>query len=242
MRSQVLSILSVLGLAAAVTEAEAPPAEQRSTPDVLVRMELIEVSHAVLSTLMADPQLVRDGTLLRMRLQELAMEGEAANLETMMVRGAGPEACAAHSGREWIYPTEPGPPANPNIIRTGGLFEPPILKNPLFGHLPPHPRAFTMRRAGSSLSAQIDRAEAGGRIDFNYHAEFVLKTGEKVHLHQRKADGNEYGFRTPVFELIAPSNRLVVQDGRYVLAETGSREGAPDKKVLVLVRADVVGR
>ena len=215
--------------------AEAQPVRQ---VDVLVQVEMIEVTHGNLTELMRTPVLARDPMALRVKAQELVRAKKARILHTLMVRTREQSEALVTSAREYIYPTEYEPPELPSSIGSGPISsgkEPPRTPDQ-----PDTPTAFETRDLGESLTAGVivNRSEGTVKVDLDLR---LTRLSELMAWTRRKTpSGNEFATKMPEIENLESAPRLDVPDGGYGFAGVLRRESDPEKRILVFVRCDVL--
>ncbi len=208
--------------------------------DVLVQVELIEVTHEKLTELLEDPVLVRDAKKLRVAAQELVRGKEAKIRHTMMVRTTTGGRGAVKSAREHIYPTEYEPPGLPSSVGSqaeAGLSVEPEQISP---EQPDVPTAFETRYVGESLvaGARVDRE--WGTVELQLEISVVRKMGELDWGKRKTPGGNVFAASMPEFESLEADLVLVVPDGGFGFGGILRRESEPEKRIMVFVRCDVL--
>lgn len=232
-------LTAMLGLLPALALGQDKGADQApAQPDILVRVEWIEVPHATLTTLMADQDLL-DGTKLRMRLQELVKAGKAEIWDTAMVTTKVGQRADTQSYREWIYPTEQDVSEGGPV---GGAAPDLRAKLPLV--VPSAPAAFESRNVGVTLEVEPEIRRAGNAqgaalIDVRIAPEQIRLLKFVEHAGWKTKVGVA-SIKRPEFEVMRSAGQLVVRDGSYALLGVVQRKEAGDKRMLLMVRCDLL--
>lgn len=204
---------------------------------IRVCVQLIEVSHPVLTELLGSPE--KSGPAQHAKAIALSKEGKAMLLETAMVVSRSGGKATIESVREWIYPTE----YNPTCV---GLFgPPPVVPQPLTPPLRPFTStAFETRNAGVTLEVEPTLGENEQLIDLRFVPEWVrLDRFDTVMEHHD--EWGDASLRMPVFEIWRANTSLTLMAGKFELASVITPKAQPpvptvSRRLLLFVRADVV--
>lgn len=202
-------------------------------PDMQVQVDLFEVDHATMQTLLAAPVLIRKGALLRGRLEELVKEGEAERFDTLLLRTSARGEIT--SVREWIYPTE-YEPMELSMPTNGPLFSPTSGA----GHSEiPIPTAYETRDVGAVMRIDATR-EAGGLIDLDWETDYTEMAGLVSHGRRKTPGGNVYDLLMPDIDSMSPAGLLKVKAGTWKFVAVAQQPKKSDKRLLILLRADLL--
>lgn len=219
------------------------PVEPAGPPRMIrVQVEFVEVAHADYTRLTVEPRESADATALRMKLAQMVEQDRAEVVETMMVVGRSGERATSEAVREFIYPTEYGPPALPCSFEVS-LPPEDVMRNRV--RIPATPTAFETRNLGSSLEVKPSVARDGKTVDLNLAPEMVLPAGYGIHQEFTTHGGLRHQVKMPTFISERVNLELTCRDGQYALAAVltpPDDEGllGPGRKMLVLVKCDVL--
>lgn len=216
-----------------------PFAEPMSWVDVLVQVELIEVTHGKLTELLRTPELVRDAMALRVKSQELVRGREATIVHTMMVRTREESQAVSRSVRESIHPTEYEPPEWPNGIGNASA-NPGGKPQERTAEQPNTPTAFERRDLGELMTVGVTVNRGRGTVGVKMQLELARSMGVVEWARRKTPGGNDYATGMVDIESLKSAPKLDVPDGGYGFAGILQRESDPEKRLLVFVRCDLL--
>lgn len=196
--------------------------------------ERIEVDHFDFSDWLLENRLDHDGTELRKTVQGWAEQDRATILGTATISVRPGQRGKAESGKEYIYPTEPGVPELPNQLKLSGNAEAPIVSR--------IPSAFETRNIGNLLEVDTVLGHDDVTVGLNLMPQTVdLKEVIRI---QAEPEGNFSSVDMPIFYTQKITTQVSLLTGRYIfLGTTQPLESSdPERKnplVLNFVRADV---
>lgn len=208
----------------------APP-----VPDLQVQIDLLEVDHPTLQNLLGEPALVKNGTRLRIRLEELIARGEAQRFDTLLVRTSS--RAEITSVREWIYPTEYEPlelAVPTNGVEFGG--------ESTFGasHSEiPVPTAFETRDVGAVMRVDATM-KAGGMVELDWEAGYTELAGLVSHGRRKTLGGNVYDVLMPDIDSMEPAGILTLKAGGWKFLAVAQQPKKPGKRLLLMLRTDLL--
>lgn len=205
---------------------------------VRVQVEFIEVSHGRFTELMFGPKTSANDTELRARLAELAKEGNASVVETLMCISKSGQKATSEAIREFIYPTEYDPP------KFGGASQdkPPVVDpKSVVG---PSPTAWDVRNLGGTLEIEPNLSDDDRVIDVRLLPEIVYHTGNQVWTEWRD-DRGKADIQMPDFYTLRISTSVFLADGQPLMIgalspKNDKGETDPSRKLMVFARADIL--
>ena len=176
-----------------------------------------------------------DASGLRAQLQSKIEAGEAKVSATAYLRTTDSRRAKVESVHEFIYPTEFDPPEIPQQL-TGPIAAGVDLT------IHANPTAYEMRPVGVVLEVEPKVADDGKTIDISIAPEKVEFVGYKTY------GKDESEAKQPLFYAMQTSTSLTMTSGSYVLLAVHTPRlvggegltGDPGKRVLLMLRADVV--
>lgn len=210
----------------------------QSPQQVRVSLQFIEVPHATLTDMLADP--AKSSQALHDKAVALSHEGGAKLLETCMVTCRSGQKATLETIREEIYPTEYAPPGLPCSIGSSlpqPAYEPPT--NPLFRA----PTAFDTRNTGVTFEVEAT-STAGGMINLRLSPEIVTRLRLET-LMEHTDQWGDGSIRMPIYETMRFNTTISVRSGKFELVsaltpKANARVPAVSQKILVFVRADIL--
>lgn len=231
------------------------PVEEEGEVAVGILVEYIQVDHRIANKMIrqyasqaANLQPMRD------ELETMLDEGTAELIETDWVQARSGQRAKTESITERIYPTEYDPPEIPN--QAGGVLNPsegtdetdaPEIPTTVSDRSPfpmtaATPTAFEHRNVGSTL--EVDPVIGADRrvIDLNLAPELVQEIGMTYFSREEIIESN-YGvdhMGMPLFYTMKATTQISIVPGNYALLSIEKPHDQPDKRIFMLVRADLI--
>lgn len=232
--SALVASLALLALAAAADE---------RPKNIRICIQFIEVPHAVLTELLANPETA--GPALHDKVLALANDGTVQLLETCVVTGRHGQRATVESVRETIYPTEylpPGmwPPAPTPVPGQAPHPEPPKqrLVRPHLGD------AWETRNVGTTLEIEPNITDDGRMIDLRFTPEIIqlLRMDTFMEYVDQWGDAS---IRMPIFQTCRTNTSMTLLAGQFAMVgaitpRPNTAGPALTRKLLVFARADIV--
>ena len=217
------------------------------SPEVAVVLEYISLDHAAANQLLSQHAAKPDGADKIRDILEAMLDEETAELkETVWLRSSSGNRAKTESILESIYPTEFDPAEIPNTV--GSVASSSGPKSDGEGSLARsymtsgNPTAFDCRHVGTTLEMDPVLGADNTLIDLSLAPEIV----EKIGVDYFTRDGFEHTSRgiehmwMPVFYTMKDSTQLTVAPGKYHLLGLHTPHEDPAKRILVLLRADLI--
>jgi hypothetical protein len=207
-------------------------------PQVRISLQFIEVSHPVLTELLAGED--QSGNALHAKAVSLSKEGKARILETCVLTGHGRQKLTLESIREEIYPTEYTPPALPCNIPAEPLPKPPM---PFLREFRT-PTAFETRNTGVTIEVEPRISQDGRTIQLSLSSAAVIPVRLDMFGEYRDRWGDA-SIRMPVYEKWGTQTTLSVTSGKFGLVsvihpQPVAASPALSRRILVFIRADIL--
>ena len=209
------------------------------TSNVRVSLQFIGMAHPVVTELLKDPE--AGGAALHAKAMALAKQGKAEIVETCVLTCRSGEGASAGSLREEIFPTEFGTLEFPDHSMTPA--PPPVSA---YGH-PMHRyiSAFETRNAGVTLEIKPTIDWKAKMIDLHLISEIVRPLRFETWT-EYKDQWGDASRRMPIYETCRTRISLGLRPGKFQLVSaitprTDKPVPAADRRILLFVRADVVG-
>jgi len=217
------------------------------SPEIGVLVEYISLDHKTASALLGRfaPK-AADAGELRDELEQLIDKGNADLVETAWIRARSGQRAKTESIRQDYYPTEYDPPEIPNTIgnivvsdsdkKSGKSSEAKIHLTSAM------PAAFDRRNVGTTLEVDPVLSSDHKLIDLNLAPEIVTRLEDHYHIREgfeKTAHGVEHIFM-PTFYTMRDTTQIEVAPGKYNLLGIHTPPKASDKRILVLLRADLI--
>lgn len=201
---------------------------------IIIIVEMIEVSHVEFSDWLLNNEMEGDSTAMRGAIQEWVRAGRGSILETVLVTARSGQRAKTESIREEIYPTEYDPAAVPESVTLAAGADPPITGM--------SPTAFETRNVGTTLEVDPVLGADDITIDLNLAPELVKLAGYSD-WPTEEAD-IRFKARQPTFYTMKITTQVTLHKGRYVLLGTTRPLEPADSRnsnsiVLWFVRADL---
>ena len=263
----ILSFAVLLSSVSAQDKAQKPPTKKKSStvekkdvfvkeskekngfegvsPEIGVLVEYISLDHTTANELLGKfASTATDATEFRDNLDQLLDNGNAELVETFWLRAPSGQRAKTESVREEIYPSEYDPPEIPNTI---GNIVIPSLENdksptPKIHRTSATPSAFECRNVGSTLEVDPVLSSDHKLIDLNLAPEIVTRL-EDHYFTQKGFEDRAYGtehIAMPTYYTMKDTTQLEVAPGKYNLLGIHTPHNDPDKRVIVLLRADLI--
>jgi hypothetical protein len=221
----------------------APPPPPEHAPQIRLTVEFIEISLEQFTELMFGPPTPPSDAALRKQLADLAKQGKARIVETMMGTARSGTKARVESNEEFTYPTEYEPPDLPHEIHVAEDGEKTATAGRDYA-TPPTPTAFETRNLGPSMEWTATADDKGHYVDLNAFPQITWHTGETVWAEWNGKQGKSPIQMPEMFSLRLNLN-LTLVSGQPLLAAAVSPkddEGRPDpsRKWMVFVRCDVL--
>lgn len=216
-------------------------------PEIAVLIEYISLDHSTANQLISEYVAKPDGADEIRNILESMLDKETAELkETVWVRGCSGQRSKTQSILEMIYPTEYDPPAIPNIVGNVGSEKtsaPEALGSVARAYMTSAgATAFECRNVGTTLEMDPVLSPDNKVIDLSLAPEIVERIGEDYFTREgfeHTSRGIEH-MGMPVFYTMKDSTQLLVAPGKYHLLGIHTPHDDPDKRILVLLRADLI--
>lgn len=224
---------------------ETKPAVPNDAPRKMVRVqvELIEVSHEMLTDLLSGENKPQDDVALRKHMTELIKQGKASIFETMICACLNGEKTLSRSGLELIYPTAYEPA---QISTTSGFVSNGIQPETKHGRdvTGPTPTEFDSRDLGNRMECGATILPNLQEIDVIIAPEIISHVGYEVYG-QWKGPHDNTEIKMPNIYAIKFHATVTVSAGKpfFVSAVSPKDEkGKTDttRKLMVFVKADIV--
>lgn len=213
------------------------------SPEIAVVVEYISIDHATANQLLSQHAAEPDGAGKIRDILESMLDEETAELkETVWLRSLSGQRAKTESILESIYPTEYDPAEIPNIVGS-------IDSSPDGGEGGARtymtyagPTAFECRNVGTTLEMDPVLSADNNLIDISLAPEIVEKIGDDYFTREgfeHTSRGIEH-MGMPVFYTIKDSTQLTVVPGKYHLLGLHTPHDDPGKRILVLLRADLI--
>jgi len=211
--------------------AEKPQIEQM----VSVFIEYIEIDHLKANHLIRENAGKRDLTGLRNLLDEMIETGDAELLESAYVVGRSGQRTKIESIEEKIYATEYDPPELPqNIGQVANL-----PKDPSVFKTAANPTAFEMRPVGVTL--EVDPQLNNGVIGLHLAPELIEYLGDYKFVDDDSPHDESKTIKMPKFYALKVNSAAIsMLGGETILLATHTPHADETKRILVLLRADIV--
>ncbi len=217
------------------------------SPEVAVVLEYISLDHSTANQLLSQHAAKPDGADKIRDILEAMLDEETAELkETVWLRSASGNRAKTESILESIYPSEFDPAEIPNIVGSVGSStgaesdgDGSVARTYMTSG---NPTAFECRNVGTTLEMDPVLAADNTLIDLSLAPEIV----EKIGVDYYTRDGFEHTSRgiehmwMPVFYTMKDSTQLTVAPGKYHLLGLHTPHDDPGKRILVLLRADLI--
>jgi general secretion pathway protein D len=169
---------------------------------------------------------------------EAMLDAETATLaESSYIKTKSGQRAKVESIDEMIYPTEYDPPEIPQTVTLTEAQAPGTAANPT---------AFDVRNVGTTLEVDPNISADAKTIDLNIAPEIIRFLGREYTLEDRE-DLDLYDPKIlsstiyqPKFHAMKHSTAVTVRDGDTILLCIHRPDDAPDKTMMVFLRADVV--
>jgi len=226
-----LAVSVVFGAVAA----DAPDAEDDRIPQIAVLIEWIELDHREANKLLQKFHSGKgaDATALRDTLETKLDDDEAKLHETSFLILSNGTRGKVQSNLEFIYPTE---------IEfdkfMGGMMEDPRPQPPLAlsSLVPWCVSAMDVRNVGIDVELEPVIDPSGRTINLN------VATTITRYMGKRKISDPKYSLLAyqPIFNEIEDSTNISLGSGDYALIGVHKAPGAPEKRILVMLRANIL--
>ncbi len=217
------------------------------SPEVAVVLEYISLDHAAANQLLSQHAAEPDGADKIRDILEGMLDEETAELkETVWLRSSSGNRAKTESIIESIYSTEFDPAEIPNTVGSVGSssgVEPDGDGSLARTYMTSaNPTAFETRHVGTTLEMDPVLGADNTLIDLSLAPEIV----EKIGVDYFTREGFEHTSRgidhmwVPVFYTMKDSTQLTVAPGKYHLLGLHTPHEDPSKRILVLLRADLI--
>jgi hypothetical protein len=220
---------------------------QDISPEIGVMVEYISVDHSTANQLLSEHAAKSGGAEAIRDILETMLDEETAELkETVWLRSTSGDRAKTESVIESIYPTEFDPAEVPNVVGSVGLGsnggtdeEGGLARNYMTSG---NPTTFECRNVGTTL--EMDPVISADRtvIDLSLAPEIVEKIGADYFTREgfeHTSRGIEHMWM-PVFYTMKDFTQIMVAPGKYHLLGLHTPHDDPTKRVLVLLRADLI--
>jgi len=216
---------------------------ERIEPNIGVLIEYISLDHVVANRMLSESS-TDPGDLQEMRdsLEKMIDAGTAQLVETTWVRARSGDRAMTESVEEHIYPTEYDPAEIPNSL--GNVA--PVVSG-ADGSSRIHmthamPTAFETRHVGTTFEIEVLLHDDLSGIDLNLAPEIVTFKGNQDFTREGReetAKGID-NMVVPMFYIIKDTTQLEVAPGKYNLLGVHIPHDDKSKRILVLLRADLI--
>ncbi len=237
-------------------------AQNKLDPEIGILVEYIMLDHLTANKLLREfaPK-AADAQELRDILGKMLDKKEAELIETAWVRGQSDRRSVSMSVREDIYPTEYDPAEIPNVV---GNFTDPDTDNksapdsndkdvrslakktvaiyPEIYMTSANPTAFETRHVGITLEVDPIISQDRKSIHIALSPEIVTRLAERYFTrkgYENTARGIEH-ISMPTFYTMKTTTQILVTPGKYNLLGFHTPSGDSDKRIFVLLRADLM--
>lgn len=242
-KALVLGLLMTCGIRSQVDPFAENPGAKKTTQQIRLQVEFIEMPHGTFIELMSAPRSSANDTDLRARCAELIKSDEARIIESLCGNSPPGLHSSIESISEFIYPTSLDPPELPNKTAPD---TPPLPKPVWPPALTPTPAAFETRILGSTLEweAQIMDHLQLPVVDLRINPRIEYHVGKHV-WHTSGRDDVYLEFSTPRFYTLTTSTGTSVVAGQaHMIAALSPQDekGSTDlsRKIMLFVRADIL--
>lgn len=216
-------------------------------PEIAVLVEYISLDHSTANQLISEYVAKPDGADQIRDILEGMLDKKTAELkETVWVRGCSGQRSKTESIFEMFYPSEYDPPEVPNVVGSVGSEKTPaseagssLARTYLTSA---NPTAFECRNVGTTLEIDPVLTADNSLIDLSLAPEIVEKIGEDYFTREgfeHTSRGIEH-MGMPVFYTMKDSTQITIAPGKYHFLGIHTPHDDPDKRVLVLLRADLI--
>ncbi|MFT4550432.1 MAG: hypothetical protein ACI8XO_002756 [Verrucomicrobiales bacterium] len=209
---------------------------EKPLPDplgVALIFEWIELDHRAANQLIRKHATQLSADPLREILERMLDDGTAELIETVFLVTKPGQRAKVESIEEHIYPTEWDPPQIPaKIHRDIPLDQVPIA--------PANPTAFDVRNIGTTTEVEPLLSPDGKRVTLNLAPEIVENLGDRTIGDPKVLHAALAHVYQPEFHVMSVATNLTLQDGRHSLVSLFAAAGKPDKRVMLLARANVL--
>ncbi len=261
-------LIVAFGTAGVVAQAQEgePAPDPKVEPQLGMLFEYFEVDHRVANKLIREysPK-ASNAQGLRDRLGAMVKDGEAALVETVWLRSRSGQRAKSESIRETIYPTEYDPPEIPNTLGvvpnpvsvrmkpgdTGASAHavlPPVAvdgspaKNSEILMTSATPTAFETRNVGTTVEVDAVLLDGGDLATISMAPELISFEGRDFYIRPESKDipwGVDH-ISMPLFYAMRTSLQMKAQPGNYNLVGMFTPPNKPKKKVIGLLKMDLI--
>ena len=224
----------------AVTEVDDPFSEaaeaERARPapcGVGLIFEWIELDHRAANKLIRKHATQIRADKLRDVLEKMLDEKKAELVETAYLVSTKNQRARVESVDEHIYPTEYDAPEIPQKIHK----DIPLDQIPVS---PANPTAFETRNVGTNVEAEAVISPSGDVIDLNLAPEIVQHLGNRTIGDPKTLHAALAHVYQPDFYVMKIQTNLALHNGSHTLVSLFTPAGKKDKRVMLLVRANVL--
>jgi hypothetical protein len=199
-----------------------------------ITVEWIELEHHDLSMLLGKHGDRLDATPLREELQGMIQRKEAELVETQWLSTRSGRRSTVQSAEEQMYPTEYDPPEIPDKLSLSNV------NAADYRGTPATPTAWETRLVGPHLEvdASIDADEDA--INLNVAPALVRFLRRDYHHREGTREDEITQVYMPVFHSMTVVTEITVKDGAYALLGALTPPEAKDKRMFVIMRADIL--
>ncbi len=237
--------------------------EQKTSAQVGIIVEYFKLDHRAANKLIRrfGPQ-AANAKELRNILGEMTEKGEAQLIDTGWVRTMSGQRAKTQSVREDIYPTEYDPPEIPINVGGGGTIKTTVKTKdkgskaevrlqlpanqaqpitPVIHMTAAMPSAFETRPVGLTLEIDLFISADQKIIDISLSPEIITRLPDEHFTRpgfEKTARGIE-NISMAAFHSIKIRNQITTFPGNYFLLGLHSPHDDPDKRIIVLLKADI---
>jgi len=216
---------------------------EKTEPNVGILIEYISVDHVtanrIIGEISANPNNVEK---TRDSLEEMIDAGKADLVETVWVRARSGDRAKTESIIEHIYPTEYDPPEIPNLLGNVSSNSPDDENSSRIHITHGMPSAFEIRNVGTTLEVDPVLSDDFSSINLNLAPEIVVFKGNQDFTREGFEDTAKGidNMMMPLFHTIKDTTQMVVVPGKYNLLGIHTPHDDKTKRILVLLRADLI--
>ena len=182
---------------------------------------------------------------LREELERMIQDGKAEHLELQYLRTKSGQRAKIESIDEHIYPTEYDPPEIPQtMVLTGDAKRPMgvMAKETVIGlTTAANPTAFETRNVGLTMEVEPTIGHQDGKsVTVQIAPELIRYVGETKYMDENSPHDESKNISQPEFQTMRSSLSTTLWDGDYALISSQNPGTDPEKRVLVLIRVDIL--